>query len=194
MEIGMDILLFLLVLVVVAVFWAIHVRNKIVFYKNAVVRSWSDVNAYALEKLKSFEELAQNVSSYLEHEKSTFESIVALRSSASKIAQSGVNTQALQDFEAQASQIMKGINVNVEQYPDLASSRIVERNMAEIVRLNENMSASISIFNRNVEKFNTYIKAFPNNVINTNTVAEHEITAYSEAGATSQYTSYTPNF
>ena len=78
----------------------------------------------------------------------------------------------LQRVESLSHELMRNLNVIVENYPELKANEIYLRMMNEIDEQNENVSAAISIFNRNVELFNNHIQIFPNNMINTLTIGK----------------------
>ena len=84
-----------------------------------------------------------------------------------------------------------GIQISLDVQQD-AVLQIGEM-MQEIQEQNENVSAAISIFNRNVEAFNNQIEVFPNNMINTMTLSKKPIRPFRDPIINQSY-SYRPNF
>ena len=88
---------------------------------------------------------------------------------------------------------MKSLNVVVENYPELKANQLYAKMMDDIQEQNENVGAAITIFNRNVEAFNNTIEVFPNNIINTMTLAKKAIRPFSDP-VVNQNFDYKPNF
>lgn len=80
-----------------------------------------------------------------------------------------------------------------ENYPDIKPNMLFMINMDEIVSQNENLGASIIIFNRNVQQFNAKIDMFPTNIIN-NMLCHLEPVDNFEDEKTQKDMTYRPNF
>lgn len=156
----------LLILVVIVVVVFILIRNKIVKNENATKRAWSDVATFERQKVKILDDLTPLIDRYGEFEKTTMTQISALRQNIMNLNSNKQDVRQLEQIEQQTAQLMKGIHVQVEAYPELKANEIYQKLMKEITGQNENVGAAISIFNRNVEHFNNSIQIFPNNVVN----------------------------
>lgn len=156
----------LLILVVIVVVVFILIRNKIVKNENATKRAWSDVATFERQKVKILDDLTPLIDRYGEFEKTTMTQISALRQNIMNLNSNKQDVRQLEQIEQQTAQLMKGIHVQVEAYPELKANEIYQKLMKEITDQNENVGAAISIFNRNVEHFNNSIQIFPNNVVN----------------------------
>lgn len=99
----------------------------------------------------------------------------------------------LQHIEKLNQDLMKSLNVVVENYPELKADALYSKMMDDIQEQNENVGAAITIFNRNVEEFNNTIEIFPNNMINTITLAKKSIRPFSDHVVTQNF-DYKPNF
>lgn len=190
MRVGLFIFLSIFVLIIV---WGIWVRNNIVRYLNASQRAWSDVANFERQKIKTLEHLEQNLSQYTEFEKSTLENITALRQQILNLNTQSTDVAQLQHIEALSQSLMKSLNVVVENYPDLKADQLYNQMMHDIQEQNENVSAAISIFNRNVEEFNNLIQVFPNNLINSISLAKKPIRPFTDHPAQQNF-DYRPNF
>ena len=190
MRVGLFIFLSIFVLIIV---WGIWVRNNIVRYLNASQRAWSDVANFERQKIKTLEHLEQNLSQYTEFEKSTLENITALRQQILNLNTQSTDVAQLQHIEALSQSLMKSLNVVVENYPDLKADQLYNQMMHDIQEQNENVSAAISIFNRNVEEFNNLIQVFPNNLINSISLAKKPIRPFTDHKAQQNF-DYRPNF
>ncbi len=103
------------------------------------------------------------------------------------------DTSHLQHIEQLNQELMRNLNIVVENYPELKADTLYSQMMQEIQEQNENISAAISIFNRNVEAFNNQIEVFPNNMINTITLAKKPIRPFRDPIMSQNYR-YRPNF
>ena len=149
------------------IFFFIVIRNNIVKNENAAKRAWSDVASFERQKVKILDDLRPLIDRYGDFEQSTMTQISALRQNILNLNQSTQDVAKLEQIEQQTSQLLKGIHVQVEAYPELKANEIYQKLMHEITDQNENVGAAISIFNRNVEHFNNSIQIFPNNVVNS---------------------------
>lgn len=156
----------ILILLLLLVIWIISVRNEIVEYDNKVKRSWSDVLVYEQQKNKIIPKLENIVKNFENYEKDFQSKIVKLRTLNQELSEKNIDLDKLKEVEDNSEQLMKSLNVTVENYPELKADQMFNNLMIEIVEQQENISSAIRIFNSNVERFNTNIEIFPNNVVN----------------------------
>jgi LemA protein len=112
---------------------------------------------------------------YTQFEKSTLEKVTELRQQILNLNLNNTDVSQLQHVEKLNQDLMKSLNVVVENYPELKADTLYAKMMDDIQEQNENVGAAITIFNRNVEEFNNTIEIFPNNMINTITLAKKTI-------------------
>ncbi|MPW45264.1 LemA family protein [Acinetobacter guerrae] len=188
----MGLWIFLLIILVIIIF-GILIRNKIVLHFNATKRAWADVATYERQKLKVLDELAPMVEQYASFEKGTLEKVTELRQSILNLNVDHADIAQLQRIENLNKELMRSLNIVVENYPELKANEIYLRMMNEIDEQNDNVSAAITIFNRNVELFNNHIEVFPNNIINTLTLGKKSIRPFRDHAAAQSF-DYRPNF
>ena len=92
--------------------------------------------------------------------------VTELRSALARVSTSEINLQAIEEIEARTQTLLAGIRAVVENYPDLRSAGLMRDLMAEMIELEENIAAAVTIFNRNVASFNSGIEMFPNSLVN----------------------------
>ena len=188
----MGLLIFLLLIIAVVVA-CIMIRNNIVRHHNASVRAWSDVASYERQKIKILDGLQPLVEQYSGFEKGTLEKVTELRQNILNLNINNTDVSQLQRIESLNKELMRSLNVVVENYPELKANEIYLKMMNEIEEQNENVGAAITIFNRNVELFNNQIEVFPNNLINTLTLSKKTIRPFKDNLATENF-DYKPNF
>ena len=188
----MGLLIFIGIFVLLAI-WGISIRNNIVRYFNATKRAWAEVANFERQKIKTLETLEQTLSQYTQFEKSTLEKVTELRRQIMNLNINNTDVSQLQHIEKLSQEMMKGLNVVVENYPELKADTLYAKMMDDIQEQNENVGATISIFNRNVEAFNNNIQIFPNNLVNSVTLSKKTIRPFSDSSAMQNF-DYRPNF
>ena len=182
-----------LLLMLALVILAIMIRNTIVRHHNASIRAWSDVASYERQKIKILDGLQILVEQYSSFEQGTLEKVTELRRNILNLNINSTDVSQLQRIESLNQELMRSLNVVVENYPELKANEIYLKMMNEIEEQNENVGAAITIFNRNVELFKNYIQVFPNNIINTLTLSKKAIRPFRDQAATQNF-DYRPNF
>lgn len=187
----MGLIIFLLLMLAFGIA-AIVIRNNIIRHHNATQRAWADVATYERQKVKVLDGLAPLVEQYAGFEKGTLEKVTELRQQIMTLNLDNTDISQLQRIESLNKELMQSLHVVVENYPELKANEVYLRMMNEIDEQNENVSAAISIFNRNVELFNNHIQIFPNNIVNTVTAGKKPIRAFRDNHL--QNFDYRPNF
>lgn len=160
----MSILLILIALVVGIAFILIY--NGIIGRKANVVRSWSDVAAYQRQKTKLLPELERLTRDYFDFESKLLREVTDLRSALSRVNSERVDVSALGEAERMTQSVLSSFRAVAENYPNLRAADLVRDLMAEMVDVEDNVVAAITIFNRNVADFNAGIAVFPNSIVN----------------------------
>ena len=176
-------IIFLLLLLVIIAIIIIAIYNGIISLKNNVARSWSDIIAYERQKIKLLPDLERISSKYLDHEKSLLISVTSLRSAIAAVSPGSIDTKALSDIEQKTQSVLSGFKAVAEAYPNLQSADVLRDLMAEMIELEENITAAVTIFNRNVADFNTGIEVFPNSIINSLTTRLSPVPIFSDSSA-----------
>ncbi len=110
--------LLLLAIAAAIVAWCGWTFNRLVRLRTRAQGSWSDIDVQLKRRHDLVENLVQIVKGYMQHEKSTLEQVVRLRSQAEGARESG-DPRAAGSAEARlASQVQRLLAV-VEAYPDL---------------------------------------------------------------------------
>ncbi|ANF82481.1 hypothetical protein A3K93_09955 [Acinetobacter sp. NCu2D-2] len=171
----------------------IFIRNSIVRHHNATVRAWSDVASYERQKLKILDGLQPLVEQYSSFEKGTLEKVTELRQNIMNLNLNNTDVSQLQKIESLNQELMRSLNLVIENYPELKANEIYLKMMNEIEEQNENVGAAITIFNRNVELFNNQIQIFPHNIINNMLLRKKAVRPFRDQTAMQSF-DYRPNF
>lgn len=180
------------VAVALVAFTVIGLYNSIIGGHNRAQRAWSDVLAFERAKTKVLEALLEHTKLFKEYESKVIETVTRLRSSISGLPKEA-NGEALETVERETKELLGGLRVAVEAYPDLKASEVVINLMREITEQQDNVAASITIFNREVERFNNSIQMFPGSLVNGLLNKNAAINTFADEAASSGF-EYRPNF
>ena len=125
----MGLAIFIIIWVVI-ILWAIHIRNSIVRYYNATRRAWSDVANFERQKVKTLESLETTLSQYTQFEKSTLKKVTELRQQILNLNLNETDISKLQHIERLNQDLMKSLNVVVENYPELKADGLYAKMLA----------------------------------------------------------------
>ncbi|MGQ8613863.1 LemA family protein, partial [Klebsiella pneumoniae] len=78
------------------------------------------------------------------------EQVTALRQQILSLNVDHTDIAQLQQIEKMSKELIRSLNVVVENYPELKADILYSKMMDDIQEQNENVGAAISIFNRNV--------------------------------------------
>lgn len=177
----MELVMGLGVIAIFALLYVVGTYNGIVGAKNRVKRSWSDVLVHLQKKLKVLPALEEKLKEYKEYEGKTLTDIVKLRQMAESLSTSTIDPENVEKIEAEFKKVVSGLKVTVENYPDLKASELYKSTMKEIVEQQEDISAGITIYNRNVEDFNNRLTMFPSSIVNSMFNHEHLLESFNSS-------------
>lgn len=163
------------------------IYNGIVDRFNKVKRAWSDVIVQERQKDKIIPELERAVQDHNAYESSLLKDITALRSAMNSLSEGDIDTSKLADVENKTQDLLKGINVSIEAYPELKASELYNNLMVELTEQQENVGAAIKIFNSNVEHHNTGIESFPNNLVNNVLNKQKVLASFSDSETSNNF-------
>jgi LemA protein len=168
------------------------IYNGIIGGHNRAQRAWSDVLVYERQKIKVLDALQEQATGFKAHEKEILERITTLRSAITALPQNA-DGKALAAVEDGTKGLLGGLRVAFEAYPELKAGDVVNHLMREIVEQQENVSAAISIFNSEVERFNNSIQMFPGSIVNSSLNKKSVIRNFSDTDASKSF-GYQPGF
>lgn len=185
-------MLFLAILGIV-ILSIIVIYNGIISRANAAQRAWANVITQERQKNKIIPHLESLSDQYQQFESSVQQQIASLRSALGHLSSDKMNTSQLAEVETATRNLVQGMHIAVESYPELKANEILIKLMREITEQQENIGAAIRIFNQNVEAFNNGIEVFPNAFINSLLNKKHKLNTFNDAQAASGF-DYKPNF
>lgn len=156
----------IIVLIVLAVLfiWVIGLYNGLVKLKNRVKEAWSDIDVQLKRRHDLIPNLIESVKGYMKHEQGLLENITKARAGAME-AQSSGNTAELAKQEGVLGNLLGGLRVAMEAYPDLKANQNMAQLMDELSDTENKIQSSRRFYNGMVRDFNTKIETFPNNML-----------------------------
>lgn len=133
--------------------------NSLIAMIEAVKNNLKQIDIQLDRRFKVFESLIDVVRKYMDYEKTTLKDVVALRNQAQQARAQG-DEKARMEAENKISDIVGGLNVVFEQYPDLKASQNVQQLQEEIVNTENKLAYSKQAYNDSIERYNAKKKSF----------------------------------
>jgi LemA protein len=134
--------------------------NSLIRMRNRVRESFAAIDVYLMNRFDALTKISETVVSYAEHERGTFEKIVELRQKLN----TPMPDEEKVDTYNQLDKMVSGLNIQVENYPELKASDNYIHLQRTINDLEEKLSASRRTYNANVTRFNSMIETIPTNI------------------------------
>lgn len=148
-------------LLVVLVVLVIFLYNSLVQLKVLVDEAWSGIDVQLKRRYDLIPNLVETVKGYAKHEKSTFERVAELRTSAmnaSTLAEKG-------KAEGQLTETLKTLFAVAENYPELKANTNFLSLQTTLNEIESELQGARRYYNGTVRDFNTKILVFPNNLL-----------------------------
>ncbi|OWW25046.1 hypothetical protein B4Q04_10885 [Zobellia sp. OII3] len=139
----------------------IFTYNKIVKNKNQIDFALKNIDVQLKKRFEALPNLVAVLKKYMSHEKGIFEKIAELRVA----IQNSKNRNEQLEAEQELSHLLGGINLTVENYPELKTNESVIHLQRSINEYAEQISASQRAYNGAVLNYNDSITVFPNNIV-----------------------------
>lgn len=140
---------------------AIIINNKIIARKNQVKQAYGSIEIYLKKRFDLIPNLIAMLNKYLAHEKETLLKITELRSNIEKASEANEKIRASNEL----THIMGGLNINMENYPDLKADKQFANIEFELSDIENQISAARRAYNAAVTCYNNTIQMFPASII-----------------------------
>lgn len=163
-------------LVLVLLFWAIGLYNRIIRAENECDRMWSNVDVVLQQRYDQFTSLVETIRGYAKHEKEMFDQFAEARMAAAGASKGG-DIGGVMKNEALLGQMLPKIYAVAEQYPDLKANENFLQLQNEISGMENIISDRREAYNAAATNFNNLIEVFPN-VMVANWMGKVELELY----------------
>jgi LemA protein len=153
-------MLMVAILIVVLALFIIFMYNNWIKLKEAVVNNFKAIGVQLDARGKVIDSMISISKRYLEHEENIFVKLAELRAQ-SQSAQSPTEKQKVED---EIDTVLKsgGINVVMENYPELRSNEIFLRNQEAIQTEEQKLMYAKRAYNNSIEELKVSTEKFPN--------------------------------
>ena len=163
-------------LLLVLLFWAIGLYNRIIRAENECDRMWSNVDVVLQQRYDQFTSLVETIRGYAKHEKEMFDQFAEARMAAAGASKGG-DIGGVMKNEALLGQMLPKIYAVAEQYPDLKANENFLQLQNEISDMENIISDRREAYNAAATNFNNLIEVFPN-VMVANWMGKGELELY----------------
>lgn len=133
--------------------------NKLIRLNIAVDESFAQIEVQLKRRADLIPNLVETVKGYAEHEKSTFDAVVAARAKAT----SATSLTDVAAADGLLTQALRGLLAVAEAYPDLKASANFLSLQDELATTENKVSFARQFYNDNVRALNTAVKTVPTN-------------------------------
>lgn len=148
----------LLVIVVVAVLYAILVYNRLVRLRALVREGFSGITVQLRRRADLIPNLVETVKGYATHERETLDKITQARAAAT--ASSG-GVAATAQADAQMTGLLGRLVAIAENYPELKADANFRELQSELSDIEGELSGARRYYNATVRDLNTRVQSFP---------------------------------
>lgn len=144
------------------VFALISMYNGLIKKKNEVESSFSGIDVMLKKRYDLIPNLVETVKAYMKHEKDLLVEVTALRARAMN---PNATTDEKVETNNQISQVMGGIMVAVERYPDIKANQNFLKLQDSWEDIEDEISGARVFYNSTVLTLNNAIEMFPSNIV-----------------------------
>ena len=160
MKIGLVIIGVLLLFVLVAFGWAMGAKNTLVTEREAVNGAWSQVDVALQRRADLIPNLVATVQGFAKQEQAVIKEVTDARAALGGARNPQEKIDAYSKMDGALSRLL----VVVENYPQIKSNENFLRLQDELAGTENRIAIERRKYNETVQKFNTDIELFPNNI------------------------------
>ena len=149
------------VVVLIIVLWYVSTMNKLRRLEVKIEESASGIDVALTKRYDLLTKMLDTTKGYAKHEAETLENVIKWRNG----IPSDATIEQKSEFASSMSKVVSGLNVVVEQYPDLKANDMFGKLQAAIADSEEQLQASRRLYNSNVTAINTSIVTFPTSFV-----------------------------
>lgn len=148
---------------VIAVLFLLVTFNRLISLRNGVHNGWSDIDVQLTRRHDLVPNLVESVRGYMDHERSTLESVTRARAEAVRMGGTDIVTRAA------AEMALSGAVTNLlgvaERYPTLKASQNFLLLQEQITSTENRIAFARQHYNELVRQYNTSLAEFPRNLV-----------------------------
>lgn len=150
-----------LAVVLLIVFWAVGIYNRLVGLRNQVLNGWKQIDVQLKRRHDLIPNLVNTVRGAMEFERDTLEAVVQARNRATTATGPADAAQK----EGELTQVLGRLFALAENYPQLTANQNVRALQEELTATENKIGFARQFYNDIATKYNTAIQVVPNNLI-----------------------------
>ena len=155
--------------VVILVAWGVSVYNGLVTKDENCSNQWSKVESQYQRRMDLIPNLVNTVKGYASHEEATLLKVIEARNQASqvKVDAENMTQEQLNNFQQtqdNLSSAIRGLNIVVEQYPDLKANQNFLELQSQLEGTENRIAVERQRYSDVVNDFNKSVRRFPNSM------------------------------
>jgi LemA protein len=150
----------LFAIAIVAVIAVIGIYNRLIGFKNAAAKCWSNVGVLLKQRHDELPKLVEVCKGYMKHERETLEGVIAARGAVYAANESG-DMRGLGPAETGLRAQLGRLFAVAEAYPDLKANTLFLQLQTRISGLETSIADRREIYNDAANSNNTGIEQFP---------------------------------
>lgn len=159
--VGIIIGVIVLVIVIAIVSWYIGTMNKLRRLEVKVEEAASGIDVALTKRFDLLTKMLDTTKGYAKHEAETLENVIKWRNG----IPSDATIEQKSEFASSMAKAVNGLNVVVEQYPELKANDVFGKLQVAIADSEEQLQASRRIYNSNVTIINSSIVTWPTSIV-----------------------------
>jgi LemA protein len=145
----------------IVLFWYIATMNGLRQLEVKVNEAESGIDVALTKRFDVLSKMVETVKGYAKHEEETFMNVVKWRNNMPE----ELTIEQKEEFMQKMDAVQSGINVVVEQYPELKAEKVFSNLQHSITDVEEHLQASRRLYNANVSRLNSRIVTFPVSIV-----------------------------
>lgn len=155
--------------VVILVAWAVGAYNGLVIKDENCSKQWSKVESQYQRRMDLIPNLVNTVKGYASHEEATLLKVIEARNQASqvKVDAENMTQEQLNNFQQSQENLstaIRGLNIVVEQYPDLKANQNFLELQSQLEGTENRIAVERQRYSDVVNEYNTSVRRFPNSI------------------------------
>lgn len=154
-------MIIIFIILSVVLIFGVSIYNSLIGKKNQVTNAFSAIDVMLKKRFDLLPNLIETVKQYMQYEGDLLTKVVELRA---KAGSPNLSTEERLDLDKQLSSSVKGLMVNVENYPDLKANQNFLNLQSTWTESEEQIAAARRTYNASVTDYNNAIMMFPGNI------------------------------
>ena len=155
------VVLLLGLLFIMIIGYLVGIYNRLVRLKNAIDRSFSDIDVILKQRHDELPKLIETCKGYMQYEQKTLQAVVEARSAYGRATTPGEKAQA----DNMVTGALRTLFAVAENYPDLKANTNFMQLQARITGLEEKIAGQRTGYNQDVNDYNIRIAQVPANFV-----------------------------